>query len=152
VPLRLRETCDGLTVVASAFGPLGGDRTSLELVVGEGAQLAVGSAAAQVAQPGVHDPVSRADVRIEVRDGADLRWLPEPLVVTSGAEHRLVLDVEVSPSATAVLARDRGAGQDDRPARPRPLVVAGGPAPDARCWRASSTSDRVPRPAGTARP
>ena len=120
VPLRLRETCDGLTVVASAFGPLGGDRTSLELVVGEGAQLAVGSAAAQVAQPGVRDPVSRADVRIEVRDGADLRWLPEPLVVTSGAEHRLALDVEVSPSATVVLAETAVLGRTTgRPGRSR---------------------------------
>ena len=116
VPLRLRETCDGLTVVASAFGPLGGDRTCVELVVGEGARLCVGSAAAQVAQPGVRDPVSRADVRVEVGEGADLRWLPEPLVVTPGAEHRLTLDVEVAPTATAVLAETAVLGRT--PGRP----------------------------------
>ena len=45
VPLRLRETCDGLTVVASAFGPLGGDRTALDVTLGPGARLTVGSAA-----------------------------------------------------------------------------------------------------------
>ena len=116
VPLRLRETCDGLTVVASAFGPLGGDRTSFELVVGAGAQLAVGSAAAQVAQPGPRDPVSHADVTVQVHDGADLRWLPEPLVVTAGAEHRLALDVEVAPTATVVLAETAVLGRT--PGRP----------------------------------
>jgi len=118
VPLRLHETCDGLTVVASAFGPLGGDRTALELVVGDGAHLAVGSAAAQVAQPGVTDPVSHAAVRIRVGEHADLRWTPQPLVVTEGAEHRLVLDVEVAPSATVVLAETAVLGRTpDRPGR-----------------------------------
>ena len=104
LPLRLRETCDGLTVVASAFGPLGGDRTRLELVAGEGARLLVRTAAAQVAQPGVHDAVSHAEVRIDAAAGAHVRWLPEPLVVTEGAEHRSALEVDVDPSATLVVA------------------------------------------------
>ena len=116
VPLRLRETCDGVTVVASAFGPLGGDSTRLELLVGRDAQLSVGSAAAQVAQPGVRDPVSHAEVRIVVGQGADLRWQPEPLVVTDGAEHRLALDVDVEPSSTVVLAETAVLGRT--PGRP----------------------------------
>ena len=118
VPLRLRETCDGLTVVASAFGPLGGDSTVLGITVGEGAHLAVGSAAAQVAQPGVADHVSRAEVRLRAAARAVLRWQPQPLVVTAGAEHRLAVELDVEPSATVVVAETallgRTAGQPGR--------------------------------------
>ena len=120
VPLRLRETCDGLTVVASAFGPLGGDRTRLDVAVGQDARLAVGSAAAQVAQPGVRDPVSHAEVRLRADAGACLRWQPEPLVVTEGAEHRLRLEVDVDPSATVVVAETTVLGRTaGRPGRYR---------------------------------
>ena len=118
VPLRLRETCDGLTVVASAFGPLGGDRTRVEVVVGDGAELAVGSAGAQVAQPGVVDPVSHAEVRLAVGAGARLTWRPQPLVVTEGAEHRATVEVDVDPSATLVLAETTVLGRTaGRPGR-----------------------------------
>ena len=120
VPLRLRETCDGLTVVASAFGPLGGDRTTLDIAVEGGARLAVGAAAAQVAQPGVHDPVSHAAVHLRVAADAHLAWRPEPLVVTEGAEHRLALEVDVDPSATAVVAETVVLGRTaGRPGRAR---------------------------------
>lgn len=116
LPLRLRETCDGLTVVASAFGPLGGDRTVLDIAVGEGADLAVGSAAAQVAQPGVADHVSHAEVRLRAAAGAVLRWQPQPLVVTAGAEHRLTVELDVEPSATVVVAETALLGRS--PGRP----------------------------------
>ena len=116
VPLRLRETCDGLTVVASAFGPLGGDRTALDVTLGPGARLTVGSAAAQVAQPGVEDAVSHADVRLRVAAGAVLRWQPEPLVVTEGAEHRLTVELDADPSATVVVAETAVLGRT--PGRP----------------------------------
>ncbi len=96
VPLSLRPTADGLTVVASAFGPLGGDSTEVEVVLEPGARLDVGSAGAQVAQPGVACAVSRASVVLHVGAGADLRWRPQPLVVSAGAEHRadVVADVD----------------------------------------------------------
>lgn len=103
VPLSLRETADGLTVLASAFGPLGGDRTHLEVAVGPGARLSVGSAAAQVAQPGALDPVSHATVSLDVAAGATLRWQPQPLVVTAGAVHRVDLSVRAETTSTVVL-------------------------------------------------
>lgn len=102
-PVALRQTADGLTLVASAFGPLGGDRTRIEVVLEDGARLRVGSAGAQVAQPGEHDAVSRASVRLDVGAGAHLHWQPRPLVVSTSAEHRLDLDVRLAPSASAVL-------------------------------------------------
>jgi urease accessory protein len=104
VPLSLRATDGGLTVVASAFGPLGGDRTRLEVVVEPGARLRVGSAGAQVAQPGATDAVSRAEVHLEVGERAVLHWQPQPLVVSTGAEHRLDLQLRTTASATVVLA------------------------------------------------
>ena len=103
VPLSLRETTDGLQVLASAFGPLGGDRTRLELVVEDGAHLEVGTIGSQVAQPGPHDPVSHADVDLRVAAAGWLCWRPRPLVVTAGAEHRMDLSARVDRSGTAVL-------------------------------------------------
>lgn len=102
--MSLRPTEGGLTVVASAFGPLGGDHTTLDVTLEPGAQLSVGSAGAQVAQPGALDPVSRAQVRLRVATGAQLQWRPRPLVVTAGAEHRLDLDVVAAAGARLLLA------------------------------------------------
>lgn len=102
-PVALRATTDGLTLVASAFGPLGGDRTRIEVLLEDGARLRVGSAGAQVAQPGEHDVVSRASLRLDVGAGAHLHWQPRPLVVATSAEHRLRLDVRLETAASAVL-------------------------------------------------
>lgn len=115
VPLSLRQTADGLTVVASAFGPLGGDSTRLEVVVEAGARLQVGSAAAQVAQPGALDPVSHAAVHLDVGAGAELRWQPQPIVVAAGAEHRLDLCARLDPTATAVLVETAVLGRSGEP-------------------------------------
>ncbi len=80
-------------LVGSAGGPLGGDDVELDVEVGEGAALVVGSVAASVALAGATP--SRLVVRATVAPGASLVWAPEPLVVTSGADHHLdvVLDV-----------------------------------------------------------
>ena len=104
VPISLRQTADGLTVVASAFSPLGGDHTTLDVELEAGAQLAVGSAGAQVAQPGPTDAVSHATVRLTVAAGARLQWTPRPLVVTDGAEHRLTMLVTAEAGARVLVA------------------------------------------------
>jgi len=104
VPMSLRQTADGLTVVASAFGPLGGDHTSLDVELEADARLDVGSAGAQVAQPGPHDPVSCAQVRLTLAAGACLLWRPQPLVLTPGAEHRLTMSVTAAAGAWAVVS------------------------------------------------
>lgn len=104
VPLSLRPTAGGLTVVASAFGPLGGDSTSLRVSVEPGACLRVGSSAAQVAQPGPVDPLSRAVVRLDVGEAGSLVWAPEPLVVTTGAVHQLDLQVAAATGSRVLLA------------------------------------------------
>lgn len=104
VPLSLRPTSGGLTLVASAFGPLGGDSTEVDIALEPGARLRIGSAGAQVAQPGAADPVSRAVVRLRAAAGAELQWRPQPLVVGPGAEHRAGLHVTAEDGSRVLLA------------------------------------------------
>lgn len=119
VPLSLRETADGLTVLASAFTPLGGDRTRLEVTVGPGAELAVGSAAAQVAQPGPRTAVSRAAVALAVATGGSLRYHLQPLVVAAGAEHRFELELVVTAGGRALVVDTVVLGRSGPPGRYR---------------------------------
>jgi urease accessory protein len=102
-PLVLRQTHRGLMLVTGAAGPLGGDRTELDVLVGDGATLDVGSVAAAIAQPDAHGQESHAVVRLRVEDDATLRWRPEPLIVAVGSDHRSDLEVDLAPLARLVL-------------------------------------------------
>lgn len=72
-------------LVGSAATPLGGDDVELDVVVEPGAHLVLTGVAAAVAlaAPGG----SRFAVRLEIGDGASVRYLPEPTVVTRRADH-----------------------------------------------------------------
>jgi len=84
-------------LVATAFGPLGGDDAEIRLVVEEGARLSVRSVAAAVVLPARGEsPPSRQRVHAEVA-GA-LHLAPEPTVVTARAVHLAELRVELTPS------------------------------------------------------
>ena len=77
-------------LVATAFGPLGGDDVEIRLVVEEGARLRVCSVAAAVVLPARGEsPPSRQVVRAEV--AGVLHLAPEPTVVTARAVHRAEL-------------------------------------------------------------
>jgi urease accessory protein len=81
-------------LVATAFGPLGGDDAEIRLVVEEGARLAVHSVAAAVVLPARgKSPPSRQVVRAEV--AGVLHLAPEPTVVTARAVHLAELHVEL---------------------------------------------------------
>lgn len=113
-PLSLRQTAAGLQIAGSAFGPLGGDRTRLSIEVGLGAELAVGSVAAAVAQPGPANIRSHSAVDLCVAADARLSYAPEPLVIASGAEHQLTLTADIAAAGGALVAETivlrRGAG------------------------------------------
>lgn len=98
-PLSLRQTAAGLTLLGSAFWPLGGDVAELQVRVEPGACLRVGSAAAQVAQPGPASALSVWTVRADVAAGGRLHWQPEPLVVTEGAVHRCEFRLDLADGA-----------------------------------------------------
>ena len=81
-------------LVATAFGPLGGDDAEVRLVVEEGARLSVHSVAAAVVLPARgQSPPSRQVVRAEV--AGVLHLAPEPTVVTARAVHVAELHAEL---------------------------------------------------------
>ncbi|SDP05348.1 urease accessory protein [Klenkia soli] len=97
-------------LVATAFGPLGGDDAEIRLVVEAGARLAVRTVAAAVVLPARGEsPPSEQRVRAEVAGRLDLR--PEPTVVTAGAHHRALLhalldeDAELTATEQVQLGR-----------------------------------------------
>ena len=96
--LAVRRTGDAsVHLVATAFGPLGGDDAEIRLVVEEGARLSVRSVAAAVVLPARGaSPPSRQVVRAEVAGVLDLA--PEPTVVTSRAVHLGELRAELAES------------------------------------------------------
>ncbi|MGY1594035.1 urease accessory protein UreD [Geodermatophilus sp. SYSU D00708] len=80
-------------LVATAFGPLGGDDATIRLVVEEGAELTVRSVAAAVALPAREEAPSVQRVTASVAGLLDLR--PEPTVVAARARHVAELTVEL---------------------------------------------------------
>jgi urease accessory protein len=84
-------------LVATAFGPLGGDDAELTLVVEEGAHLAVRSVAAAIALPARGATVPSAQ-RVSASVGGTLDLRLEPTVVAAGAHHLAGLTAELGPA------------------------------------------------------
>jgi urease accessory protein len=97
----LRKTAGALHIVGSAAGPVGGDRTDLDVEVTAGATLVVRTVAAQLVFPGARGEPSHAATTAVVGPGATLRWLPEPVVAVRGADHRS--DTRIAMAGDAVL-------------------------------------------------
>jgi urease accessory protein len=103
VPLVLRRTPEAVYLIGGTAGPIGGDRLELEIAVGAGAVLRMRTAAASVALPGLDGLESELRVSVTVRPGGRLEYLPEPLVVASGARHTSVFTVTLEAGASLVL-------------------------------------------------
>ncbi|MFI8241634.1 urease accessory protein UreD [Streptomyces sp. NPDC085866] len=115
-PLALRRTrASGgearVMVVGAMSGPLGGDRFSLEARVEEGARLYVGSAAATIALPGQGKGEARYDVRLDVADDGELRWLPEQLISAGGSDLYVTTRAELAAGARLVLREEQVLGR-----------------------------------------
>ncbi|MEU9342615.1 urease accessory protein UreD [Streptomyces sp. NPDC048278] len=115
-PLALRRTRGSgaearVMVVGAMSGPLGGDRFGIEARVGEGARLSVGSAAATIALPGQGKEEARYDVRLDVADGGELRWLPEQLISAKGSDLCVSTRVEVGARGRLVLREEQVLGR-----------------------------------------
>ncbi|WP_158881808.1 urease accessory protein UreD [Amycolatopsis anabasis] len=87
LPKRNRAAPATVHLVNSATAPLGGDSLTLTVRVGPGANLRLCGVAATLALPGPHADGSRSVVSIEVGEGGNLEYLPEPTVVTRRARH-----------------------------------------------------------------
>ncbi|MEV7319655.1 urease accessory protein UreD [Streptomyces sp. NPDC093970] len=115
-PLALRRTRGSgaearVMVVGAMSGPLGGDRFGIEAHVAEGARLSVGSAAATIALPGQLKAPARYDVRLDVADGGELRWLPEQLISAKGSDLYVRTRVDVGTAGRLVLREEQVLGR-----------------------------------------
>jgi urease accessory protein len=96
--LAVRRTgATSVHLVATAFGPLGGDDAQIRLVVEEGAALTVRTVAAAIALPARGSTAPSAQ-RITATVGGTLDLGPEPTVVAASAHHRAELTVDLGPA------------------------------------------------------
>ncbi|MEU9451786.1 urease accessory protein UreD [Streptomyces sp. NPDC048277] len=115
-PLALRRTRGSgaearVMVVGAMSGPLGGDRFAVEARVERGARLCVGSVAATIALPGQAKGEARYDVRLDVVDGGELRWLPEQLISAKGSDLHVTTRVDVGAGGRLVLREEQVLGR-----------------------------------------
>jgi urease accessory protein len=115
-PVTLRPTPEGLHIVGSAAGPVGGDDIAFDVALKAGAALEVRSVAAQLVYPGARGEPSHASTRVTLAAGAALRWLPEPLVVVRGADHRVVTEIAITGDASLVWREIAVLGRHDEAA------------------------------------
>jgi urease accessory protein len=112
-PISLRDTPDGLYLVASGAGPVGGDDLHLDVQVRPDASLVVRSAAASMALPGpAGEPSS---LRVRARVHGSLRWEPEPTILVAGCDHRATTTIDLALGATLVWREVVVLGRHDEP-------------------------------------
>lgn len=87
-------------LVQTVAGPLAGDRTEIDVDVGEGASLEVIANAATLAFPAAS--AARIDTRLRVGEGGRLLWRPEPLILAAGCRLESSLLLELAPGAAAL--------------------------------------------------
>jgi urease accessory protein len=86
-------------LVNAAAGPLAGDELRIDVAVGAGVRLVLGSVAATVALPGRGDAPSVLHVTAEVADGGALDVAVEPTVAARGCRHRIETEVMLGAGA-----------------------------------------------------
>lgn len=102
LPFWCRWTGDTLWIVGSAAFPVADDEVSLTLQVGAGVHATVRSVAATIVYAATGAGTS-ITTHLEVAEGAVLRWLPEPVIVTGRARHRAVTTVQAASDAVVCL-------------------------------------------------
>ncbi|MFI1970805.1 urease accessory protein [Streptomyces cinnamoneus] len=102
-------------LVGAMSAPLGGDVLGLSADVRDGAALRLQSAAATLALPGRTGEPAFYDTRLTVGDGAELRWLPEPLISVRGSDLRQTTRADLAPGARLVLREEQVLGRAGEP-------------------------------------
>jgi urease accessory protein len=90
-------------IVNTAGGVAGGDTFSTAISVGEGASLAVTTAAAEKVYRAI-DRESRMDVRLNVAAGGALRWVPQETILFDEADLYRRIDVDLADNAEMLMA------------------------------------------------
>jgi urease accessory protein len=130
-PVAIRSTPGRVLLVSSAAAPLPGDELHLDVVVGPGAHLEVGTAAATIVWPPPPEcqrppecdraprgrrSHSEQTVTARVGAGGGLVWRPEPTISVAGSAHRIRFDVALDASASAVVVDELVLGRSGEPA------------------------------------
>lgn len=107
-PLRVRfpgAVTDALeaVIVNTAGGIAGGDSHSFKITVGEGARLAVTTAAAEKVYRSL-GPDADIDVRIAVAPGARLSWLPQETILFDRSRLSRRIEVDLAEGASLLMA------------------------------------------------
>ncbi len=110
-PFAIRRCGDRVMVAGSAASPVGGDQLSLDVVVGPGVTLDLGTVAATMVWPGAEPGRSVMSTSCMVGEGAHLDWRPEPTVSVAGSDHRISTRVELAPTATCRLVDELSLGR-----------------------------------------
>ena len=110
-PLAFRETADGLFMVGTAAGPIGGDDVTIEIEVAAGATLTLRSAAAALARPGRSGEPSR--LRVHAAVAGTLRWLPAPSIAARGCRHIVEVHLSVTGEGHVEWRDELILGRDD---------------------------------------
>lgn len=90
-------------IVNTAGGVAGGDRFDLDLTVGAGADLIVGTVAAEKVYRS-DGPDAEAHIKLNVAAGGSLSWLPQELIFFDQARLRRSIDVELADDASVLIA------------------------------------------------
>jgi urease accessory protein len=101
-PFWCRWDGDTLWIVGSTAFPVADDEVSLTVQVGAGVDATVHSVAATIVYAASGEG-TRITTRLEVAEGATLRWLPEPVIVTERARHRALTTVHAAADAVVCL-------------------------------------------------
>ncbi|MEA3056968.1 MAG: urease accessory protein [Actinomycetota bacterium] len=112
-PLTLRDTPDGLFLVASGAGPVGGDDLTVDITVESSASATIRSAAASLVLPGPSGAAS--SMRVHARVSGDLRWLPEPTVLVRGCDHTTVARIDLVASGSVLWREEVVLGRHGEP-------------------------------------
>jgi urease accessory protein len=107
-PLRVRfpnSTGAALeaVMVNTAGGVAGGDRHDLEISVGQGASLAVTTAAAEKIYRAI-DTDAEIAVKLSVGEDARLAWLPQETILFDRARLKRSIEVHLAPNASLLMA------------------------------------------------
>jgi urease accessory protein len=114
-PFAIRRCGERVIVVGSAASPVGGDRLSLDVVVGAGAALDLGTSAATLVWPGAEPARSTMSTSCVVGERAHLDWRAEPTVSVAGSDHAITTRVELSATATCRLVDELSLGRHGEP-------------------------------------
>jgi len=90
-------------IVNTAGGVAGGDRLRLDVSLEAGARLAVTTAAAEKVYRALGEPAT-IDVKLSVKAGARLAWLPQETILFDRARLRRTIDIDLAADARLLLA------------------------------------------------